>query len=482
MGLKIYNTFTRNKEDFKPITEGNIGMYVCGPTVYGPPHVGHARSYIVFDTWYRYFLYKGFKVKYVQNITDVGHLVGDADEGEDKIQKKAITEQLDPVAVAYKYETMYFDCMHELNVLKPTISCRATGHIIEIIEAVKELVEKGYAYVTKEGNVYYDVRKFKEYGKLSGRTLDDNISGERIEVADDKQNPEDFALWKKADRTHLMKWPSPWGEGYPGWHIECSVMSRKYLGDTFDIHGGGMDNVFPHHECEIAQSEAITGKPFVNYFVHNNLITVNGQKMGKSLGNTVDLNDLFEKYGPMFVRLYIVKNHYRSVLDFSEDQLEETKKTYEKFQNLVEITEPYIVEANSVRHTLNITESYDDIDAMKNRFLEAMDDDLNTAVGIAVLLELAKEANKAKEQDTNKLAYIRKVFDELAGDILGLQFEVKNDSSPNANMEKLEKSIIDIRNEFKKNKQYEIADFIRDTLKENGINMIDTKEGAKLEF
>lgn len=474
MGLKIYNTFTRNKEDFKPISEGNVGMYVCGPTVYGPPHVGHARSYIVFDLWYRYFLYNNYKVKYVQNITDVGHLVGDADEGEDKIQKKAIAEQLDPVAVAYKYENMYFDCMKKLNVLKPTISCRATGHIIEIIMAVQELIEKGYAYVTDEGNVYYDVRKFYGYGKLSGRTLDDTVSGERIDVADDKKNPEDFALWKRADRTHLMKWPSPWGEGYPGWHIECSVMSRKYLGDTFDIHGGGMDNVFPHHECEIAQSEALTGKPFVNYFVHNNLITTNGQKMGKSLGNVVNLDDLFEKYGPAFVRLYIVKNHYRSVLDFSEEQLEDTRKTYEKFVSLVNETEKY--------RGLDISDvSYEDIDDMKKRFLESLDDDLNTAVAIAVLLEMVKEVNKAKGQDEKKLAYIRKVFDELAGELLGLEFEVKEESS-NENLDKLINSIVEIRGTFKQNKQYEYADLIRDKLKENGISIIDTKDGAKLEF
>lgn len=473
MGLKIYNTFTRNKEDFKPITEGNVGMYVCGPTVYGAPHVGHARSYIVFDVWYRYFMYKGFKVKYVQNITDVGHLVGDADEGEDKIQKKAITEKLDPVAVAYKYENMYFDCMSKLNVLKPTISCRATGHIIEIINAVKELIEKGYAYVTDDGNVYYDVRKFKGYGKLSGRTLDDNVSGERIDIAGDKKNPEDFALWKKADASHLMKWPSPWGEGYPGWHIECSVMSRKYLGDTFDIHGGGLDNVFPHHECEIAQAEAITGKPFVNYFIHNNLITVNGQKMGKSLGNTVDLDSLFEKYGPMFVRLYIVKNHYRSVLDFSEEQLEEAKKTYDKFQNLIDITENY----KSID-----TNSYEDIDNIKSRFIEALDDDLNTAVAIADLLELVKEANKTNEQDTGRLAYIRKVFDELAGDILGLKFEAGEKTESNDDLERLVNSILSVRDEFKKNKQYVYADLIRNKLKENNINIIDTKEGAKIEF
>lgn len=474
MGLKIYNTLTRNKDDFKPIHEGSVGMYVCGPTVYGPPHVGHARSYIVFDLLYRYFLYNGYKVKYVQNITDVGHLVGDADEGDDKIQKKAILEKLDPVAVAYKYENMYFDCMAKLNVLKPTISCRATGHIIEIIDAVKTLIDKGYAYVTDAGNVYYDVRKFKGYGKLSGRTLDDTVSGERIEIADDKRNPEDFALWKKADPTHLMKWPSPWGEGYPGWHIECSVMSRKYLGDTFDIHGGGMDNVFPHHECEIAQSEALTGKPFVNYFVHNNLITRNGQKMGKSLGNTVDLDELFEKYGPTFVRLYIVKNHYRSVLDFSDDQLEETRKTYDKFVNLVEITEKY--------KDLDVSDSkYEDVDDMKKRFLEAMDDDLNTAVAIAVLLEMVKEANKSKDVDNKKLAYIRKVFDDLAGNILGLKFEVQITAS-NDNLDKLVKSIIDVRNTFKANKQYEYSDLIRDKLKENAISIIDTKDGAKIEF
>lgn len=474
MGLKIYNTLTRNKDYFKPIHEGNVGMYVCGPTVYGPPHVGHARSYIVFDLLYRYFLYNGYKVKYVQNITDVGHLVGDADEGDDKIQKKAILEKLDPVAVAYKYENMYFDCMAKLNVLKPTISCRATGHIIEIIDAVKTLIDKGYAYVTDAGNVYYDVRKFKGYGKLSGRTLDDTVSGERIEIADDKRNPEDFALWKKADPTHLMKWPSPWGEGYPGWHIECSVMSRKYLGDTFDIHGGGMDNVFPHHECEIAQSEALTGKPFVNYFVHNNLITRNGQKMGKSLGNTVDLDELFEKYGPTFVRLYIVKNHYRSVLDFSDDQLEETRKTYDKFVNLVEITEKY--------KDLDVSDSkYEDVDDMKKRFLEAMDDDLNTAVAIAVLLEMVKEANKSKNVDNKKLAYIRKVFDDLAGNILGLKFEVQITAS-NDNLDKLVKSIIDVRNTFKANKQYEYSDLIRDKLKENAISIIDTKDGAKIEF
>ena len=326
--------------------------------------------------------------------------------------------------------------------------------------------------------MYFDVSKLKEYYVLSNQNTEDLVVGAREGVSDDegKKNPQDFALWftKSKFENHALKWQSPWGEGYPGWHIECSVMSRKYLGDTFDIHGGGMDNVFPHHECEIAQSEALTGKPFVNYFVHNNLITRNGQKMGKSLGNTVDLDELFEKYGPTFVRLYIVKNHYRSVLDFSDDQLEETRKTYDKFVNLVEITEKY--------KDLDVSDSkYEDVDDMKKRFLEAMDDDLNTAVAIAVLLEMVKEANKSKNVDNKKLAYIRKVFDDLAGNILGLKFEVQITAS-NDNLDKLVKSIIDVRNTFKANKQYEYSDLIRDKLKENGISIIDTKDGAKIEF
>ena len=286
-------------------------MYACGPTVYGYPHLGHAKSYVSFDIIYRYLLSKGYKVKYVQNIIDIGHLVGDAESGEDKIEKIAKLESINQVEIANKFKNIYFENMRKLNVLKSSISCRVTGHIIEIIEDVQTLIDKGYAYATKEGNVYYRINKFTKYGSLSNRTLDNTLSGERIEVATDKENPADFALWKKAENGHIMKWPSPWGEGYPGWHIECSVMSRKYLGDTFDIHGGGMDNIFPHHECEIAQSEALTGKTFVNYFIHNNLVTVNGQKMGKSLGNFITLDDLFKKYNHMVARFYILQNHYR---------------------------------------------------------------------------------------------------------------------------------------------------------------------------
>ena len=320
--MKIYNTITKNKEEFKSIEEGKVSMYVCGPTVYGLPHVGHAKSYVFFDVVYRYLTYLGYKVKYVQNITDVGHLVGDGDTGEDKIERMAKKEQVDPYEIAYYYENKYFDAMEKLNVKKPTISSRATGNIPEIIAFIDELIKKGYAYVTEEGNVYYDITKFKNYGKLSNRSLDETLSGQRITVADDKRNPSDFALWKKAVNGHIMKWNSPWSIGYPGWHIECSTMIRKFLGNVIDIHGGGMDNVFPHHECELAQSTALNGNDeFVHYFIHNNLVTVNGQKMGKSLNNFVTLDDLFNDFDPMVIRFYLLNSYYRKPTDFSNENL-----------------------------------------------------------------------------------------------------------------------------------------------------------------
>ena len=333
MALKIYNSFTKQKELFKPIVDGRVGMYVCGPTVYGPPHLGHARSYTNFDVIYRYLQFLGYKVKYVQNITDVGHLVGDGDEGEDKILKQAKKEQVDPYEIAYKYETMYFDAMNKLNILKPSISARATAFIPEMIEMVQDIVNKGYGYVTARGNVYFSVRKFAKYGQLSNRKLDNNVSGERIDVADDKLAPEDFALWKKAEGGHIMKWNSPWGEGYPGWHLECSTLSRKFLGKTFDIHGGGIDNIFPHHECECAQSEVANGVRFVNYFIHNNLVTVNGTKMGKSLGNFITLDDLYSKFDPMYVRYFILLFNYRTPVDFTLKAIEEAGVQFEKLRS-----------------------------------------------------------------------------------------------------------------------------------------------------
>lgn len=467
MSLVVYNTISRKKEEFKSINKGFVGMYVCGPTVYGYPHLGHAKSYVSFDIIYRYLLSKGYKVKYVQNITDVGHLVGDAESGEDKIERIAKLEQIDPVEIAYKFENIYFDNMRSLNVLRPSISSRATGHIIEIINDVKTLIDKGYAYSTNEGNVYYRINKFPKYGSLSNRTLENSLSGERIEIASDKENPADFALWKKAEKGHIMKWPSPWGEGYPGWHIECSVMSRKYLGDTFDIHGGGMDNIFPHHECEIAQSEALTGKPFVNYFIHNNLVTVNGQKMGKSLGNFITLPDLFKEHNPMVVRFYILQNHYRKPTDFNSEQLIEASKMYSK------ITEAVNNLRNFIKGKTLETTTHSTAEELKGKFIEAMDDDFNTGLAITYLYEIVKLINSelSGNKDLNKLINYDKFIKECAEDILGLTFE----NNSNSKEKELLDIISNIRNKYREEKNYEEADKIRDELKEIGITLNDRR-------
>ena len=466
--LKIYNTLTRNKDEFKSINEKKVGLYVCGPTVYGYPHLGHAKSYISFDVIHRYLKYIGYDVKYVQNITDVGHLVGDVDEGEDKIERQAKIEQTDPVAIAYNYERIYFDCMDKLNIERPTISCRATGHIIEIIEAVKTLIDKGYAYVTNEGNVYYRVKKFKGYGKLSGRNIEENLSGERIEIKNDKESPEDFALWKRAEKGHIMKWPSPWGEGYPGWHIECSIMSKKYLGDTFDIHGGGMDNIFPHHECEIAQSEALNGKPFVNYFIHNNLVTVNGQKMGKSLGNFITLPDLFKEYNPKYIRFYVLLTHYRRPTDFDKNKIEEAIKNYDK----IEKTYFKLKEATK---DLYETEEDNEIKNLKEEFLNAMDDDFNTALAISYIYELIKIANSElskDKKDLNKLKSILNVLNECAINILGFIFEEQKENKKD---KELLDFVLNLRDELRKNKNYELSDKIRNELTKLGYEVNDKK-------
>lgn len=467
MSLKVYNTLSREKEEFIPLHGNNVGMYVCGPTVYGYTHLGHAKSYISFDTIYRYLKFKGYNVKYVQNITDVGHLLKDADEGESKIEKQAKIEKLDPYQIAYKYELAYFDSMEKLNVLKPDISCRATGHIIEIIDMIKTLIDKDYAYVTENNNVYYDVSKFKDYGKLSNRNLDDTVSGERIVIADDKKRSEDFALWKSADENHIMHWPSPWGEGYPGWHIECSVMSKKYLGDTFDIHGGGVDNMFPHHECEIAQSEAANEVPFVKYFMHNNLVTVNGQKMGKSLGNSMFLNDIFEKYDPLIIRFYTLLSHYRKPTDFSDDKINEAKDRYES-----------IVRAISKLSNLDINYIEDEeINNIKDKFLEAMDDDFNTSLAISYIYELVKIINTTS--DENKLKNIKYVFEKVVEPILGLSFK-KNDTSLSKE-DALIKYIIELRNNARNEKRFDISDNIRDNLLKMGITLKDSKVGTTYE-
>ena len=469
--LRVYNTISREKEEFVPLYGNNVGMYVCGPTVYGFPHLGHAKSYISFDIVYRYLKFKGYNVKYVQNITDVGHLVGDADSGESKIEKQAKIEMIDPYQIAYKYELSYFDCMNKLNVQRPDISCRATGHIIEIIDMVKTLVDKGFAYVTENNNVYFDISKFKDYGRLSNRNLDDTVSGERINVADDKKRPEDFALWKSADDNHLMKWESPWGIGYPGWHIECSVMSKKYLGDTFDIHGGGMDNIFPHHECEIAQSVSANGCDFVKYFIHNNLVTVNGQKMGKSLGNFITLPDLFEKFDPIIVRFYTILSHYRKPTDFDDNKLVEAKKSYESIVKALEVARKKASDEMSEDTEIN---------EIKDKFIEAMDDDFNTALAISYLYELVKIVNKT--DDTNKLANIVKFFDEVVNPVLGISFVESNSvSNEEALDDKLINFIIGLRKQARDEKRYDLSDQIRDNLAELGITLKDSREGTTYE-
>ena len=468
--LRVYNTISREKEEFIPLYGNNVGMYVCGPTVYGFPHLGHAKSYISFDIVYRYLKFKGYNVKYVQNITDVGHFVGDADSGESKIEKQAKIEMIDPYQIAYKYELSYFDCMNKLNVQRPDISCRATGHIIEIIDMVKTLIDKGFAYVTENNNVYFDVSKFKDYGKLSNRNLEDTVSGERINVADDKKRPEDFALWKSADDNHLMKWESPWGIGYPGWHIECSVMSKKYLGDTFDIHGGGMDNIFPHHECEIAQSVSANGCDFVKYFIHNNLVTVNGQKMGKSLGNFITLPDLFNKFDPIIVRFYTILSHYRKPTDFDDNKLVEAKKSYES-----------IVKALEVARSKASKEMSEDaeIKEIRDKFIEAMDDDFNTALAVSYLYELVKVVNKT--DDANKLANKGNFFDEVVEPVLGISFVEEKNNVEEALDDKLINFIIGLRKQARDEKRYDLSDQIRDNLSEMGITLKDSREGTTYE-
>ncbi len=484
MALKIYNTLTRRKEEFIPLVPNRVHIYVCGPTVYGDAHIGHAKSYVSFDVVVRYFRYLGYRVKYVQNITDVGHLTDNADEGEDKILQQARKEKLDPMEVAEHYTWSYFDDMAALGVVRANIYPRATGHIPEQIEMIKKLIEKGYAYEVN-GNVYFDVKKFKDYGKLSGRKLHELEAGARIEVNPEKRHPHDFALWKRAEPGHLMRWNSPWGEGYPGWHIECSTMSMKYLGETFDIHGGGLENVFPHHECEIAQAEAATGKPFVRYWMHNNMVTVNGVKMGKSLGNFITIKDVLKKYDPETLRYFILSSHYRSALDFSDAALESAGKGLEKLLSTI-----FNVQ-KSLRSAKEVAE-FDppfDVDHFRKRFEEEMNDDFNTPRAIAVLFDFAREVNTylnaANRLHAPFLQEIQNLFQKLAGEVLGLipkDIATRKQNVQDELIDKIIQVTINIRNQLRKNKQYQLADHIRDELGKFGIQLIDKPEGTEYEF
>ncbi|HID38218.1 MAG TPA: cysteine--tRNA ligase [Calditrichaeota bacterium] len=476
--LTIYNTLTRKKEIFKPIHPGFVGIYVCGPTVYGHAHLGHAKSYVSFDVIVRYLRYLGYKVRYVQNITDVGHLLGDANEGEDRILKAARSEQQEPMEIVERYTRSYFEDMDALNVLRPDISPRASGHIPEQIELVSTLLEKGYAY-ERNGTVYFDVQKFKEYGKLSGRKVEELVSGVRIDVKEDKKHPADFALWKKAEPEHLMQWNSPWGRGYPGWHAECSVMSTKYLGQPFDIHGGGIENVFPHHECEIAQSEAAQGKQFARYWIHNNMVTVDGTKMGKSLNNFITVKEALKKYPALGIRFFVLNSHYRSPLDFSDEALQAGQKGLERFHNA------YIRLLKTKANVKGRNDSLEDkIEAYRRRFEDEMNDDFNTPRAVASLFDFIKEINQWLDKGENfaekTLLHAIEVLRKTAGDVLGLlpRDETALLKETSGNFDEIMRLVIDLRNRLRKEKNFALADEIRNRLAKLNIVLKDTPQGT----
>ncbi|WP_418929418.1 cysteine--tRNA ligase [Barnesiella intestinihominis] len=480
----IYNTLTRKKEEFKPLNPPYVGMYVCGPTVYGDAHLGHARPAITFDVLFRYLRHLGYKVRYVRNITDVGHLENDADEGEDKVAKKARLESLEPMEVVQYYLNRYHKAMEALNVLPPSIEPHASGHIIEQIEYIKKIIEAGYAYVSN-GSVYFDVVKYNKdhhYGKLSGRNIDDLLNTTReLDGQSEKHNSFDFALWKKASPEHIMRWPSPWSDGFPGWHLECSTMSAKYLGEEFDIHGGGMDLLFPHHECEIAQSVAAQGHETVHYWMHNNMITINGQKMGKSLGNFITLDEFFsgnhkllqQPYSPMTIRFFILQAHYRSTVDFSNEALQASEKALQRmlegWDNLSKI-EP--AEVSTV-----------DVKAIRERCYEAMNDDLSTPIVVSHLFEAVKIINTVlaggAALSAEDSTHLKETFRIFLFDIMGIREEVGVSEEGNEAYHKAVDLLLDVRKEAKARKDWTTSDYIRDRLSEIGFEIKDTKEGVE---
>ena len=482
--IQIYNTLTRQKEVFNPILKNHVGMYVCGPTVYGDPHLGHARPGITFDVVFRYLKHSGYKVRYVRNITDAGHLENDADEGEDKIAKKARLEQLEPMEIVQLYTLSYHKAMADLNCLPPSIEPTVTGHIIEQIEMVKQILKNGFAYQVN-GTVYLDVNKYNEkysYGTLSGRNLEDTLEGTRtLDGQYEKKSPVDFAIWIKAKPEHIMRWPSPWGEGFPGWHIECSAMSKKYLGETFDIHGGGMDLVFPHHEAEIAQSNASNGCDPANYWMHNNMITVDGKKMGKSLGNFINLEEFFtgshdkleRAYAPMTIRFFILQAHYRSTVDFSNEALQAAEKGFTKLMNAMETLGQISASENSTY----------DVNALQEKCYTAMNDDFNTPILIAHLFDGVRIINSVKDGKESlnaaDLEQLKTIFNTFITDILG--FISHKESNTNDLTNEVMELVLQLRGNAKKSKDFDTADLIRDELDKVGIQIKDGREGSSWE-
>ncbi|MEI7830382.1 MAG: cysteine--tRNA ligase [Prolixibacteraceae bacterium] len=482
--LTLYNTLTRKKELFVPIHKDHVGMYVCGPTVYGNAHLGHARSAITFDLLFRYLLHIGYKVRYVRNITDVGHLVNDADEGEDKVAKIARVEELEPMEIVQIYTNSYKRNMAQLNMLPPSIEPIASGHIIEQIEAVKKMIDSGFAYETN-GSVYFDVESYagkNPYGILSGRKIEDLYTNTRdLDGQNEKKSGLDFALWKKALPEHIMRWPSPWGQGFPGWHTECTAMSTKYLGETFDIHGGGLDLLFPHHEAEIAQGVACFGHATVNYWIHNNMITIGGQKMGKSLGNFILLDEFFKgnhsllekAYHPMTIRFFMMQAHYRSPLDFSNEALQAAEKGLERLKNAIALLENL--------KTADV--STVDVAKLKADCYEALNDDLNSPILIAHLFDGAKMINSVNDGNMTitamDLTNLQQLYSQMVDEVLGLQ--PSGDSQENGNGELLGQVVellLTLRQEAKAKKEWATSDQIRDRLTALGFEIKDTKEGA----
>ncbi|MCL4538918.1 MAG: cysteine--tRNA ligase [Bacteroidetes bacterium] len=477
----LYNSLTRRKEKFTPIQPDRVGIYVCGPTVYNHSHIGHGKSYVSFDVIVRFLRFVGYKVLYVQNITDVGHLTDNADEGDDKIENEAKKEKINPMEVVETFMRSYFDDMDRLGIRRPDISPRATGHIMEQIELAKRLVEKGYAYVA-DGNVYFNIAKFPEYGKLSGRKPEDLMAGARVDIRSEKKNPGDFAIWKKAEAGHIMRWPSPWGDGFPGWHLECSAMSMKYLGDTFDIHGGGIDNQFPHHECEIAQSEAASGKSFVRYWLHNNMVTSNGLKMSKSLGNFVTLKDAFKKHDPITLRFFILQSHYRSPLDYSDQSVEGAGKGLERLKNVLRQLRSIVDKSGTEIDFDNLPEEPVNLRRYFSEWLTAMSDDFNSPSAIAALFEMLKDVNSllsspnpmSKETACTIISFINK----LAGEVLGIipsEDQAGNRESIEPDLVNL---LIQLRADARRNKNFKLADDIRSELQKIGVIIEDNKDGT----
>lgn len=481
--LFITNSFTRVKELFQPVNPPYVGLYVCGPTVSGESHLGHSRPYVTFDVVYRYLQHLGYKVRYVRNITDAGHFEEEGRASEDKVSEKAKLERLEPMELVQKYTNLFHDMMDRLNCIRPSIEPTATGHIVEQIEMIKDIIQKGYAYEVN-GSVYFDVTKYAQgydYGKLSGRVIDEMIAGSReLEGQGEKRNPADFALWKKAPAEHILRWPSPWGEGFPGWHIECSAMATRYLGTPFDIHGGGMDLLFPHHESEIAQTTISTGCAPAKYWMHNNMITINGRKMGKAYNNTITLREMFagthplleKAYPPLTIRFFILQTQYRSTLDFSNEALQASEKGLQRLLNAYETIGKLKAGQNS---SVDITK-------LRMDCYQAMNDDFNSAIVIANLFEAARLINSVQAgtesltvEDVNE---VRSLFDTFLFEILGIKQETKNTS---ADMDGLMQLILDLRASAKTDKNFAVADKIRDTLTQLGINIKDNKEGTTWE-